>query len=783
MPVIRETSSKERSISSSRKINNKLDQLDKKMDNLYTDIYLSRPDNRHNMEAIIDKIDTSFDRLQDSDISISGMSELLRRIEQKADGNASFNELSKGISDIFGNEALLGSLFENEELHKYISAQNYQYDMICKYLPKLEDALDIKKDNVLCSDNFSKNFINPKNSKTNKHDAQVFSSNTNKLETEYDLNNFFEKVYLDVSKYGEDFIYVVPYKTAFEKFLQGKSLARNGALNMNSYSLTESSNPILSSEKFVIKENYVESADYKKFVESTEYLGIQDKDANSKFKGSDITLSFNTSNVLLDKVGERYIFESKKSVEKLTGMKTLYEATSISSQISDEAKKFDKISTTSSDGLIIPGSLQDSKIKIDNNINGAVVERLERENIVPVYIGKKCLGYYYFNFAEDPNACGYCGQTHSTPGLSSGLSGNISPGLSENQQEMAIRYIASKISSNIDDKFINANKDLKEEIYSILYYNNKFDLNRKNNITVTFIPAEDIIHCYFNLDEKTHRGLSDLRKSVVPAMLYILLYLTDIIGKITRSTDKRIYYVKQNVETNVARTMMNVISQIKKGNMGMRQIESMNNILNVVGKYNDYIIPLGQSGDAPIQFEVMNGQEINTPSEIMEKMEDMAISGTDVPLEMVNNMYNQDFAIRYTMSNTRFLKMIYGRQRDTENFFSKIYTKIYNYEFDENNPKITIILPPPIYMTMMNNSQLIDNVNQLVDKIIENEMANEDEDVKAEFKKLYTRSFLSTYIDFDTVERYIEAAKVNVEVAKDPATEESSDSDNMDDYM
>ena len=35
-----------------------------------------------------------------------------------------------------------------------------------------------------------------------------------------------------------------------------------------------------------------------------------------------------------------------------------------------------------------------------------------------------------------------------------------------------------------------------------------------------------------------------------------------------------------------------------QSNMGMRQIESMNNILNIVGKYNDYIIPVGPSGEA-----------------------------------------------------------------------------------------------------------------------------------------------------------------------------------------
>ena len=137
--------------------------------------------------------------------------------------------------------------------------------------------------------------------------------------------------------------------------------------------------------------------------------------------------------------------------------------------------------------------------------------------------------------------------------------------MTEQQEELMIRYISSRISSAIDTKFINANKDLKEEIYAILSYNEKFDISRSNDIGITFIPAEDMVHCYFKLDEHTHRGISDLQRAVTPGMLYILLYLTDIIGKISRSNDKRVYYVKQNVETNVAKTMMNVVQQIKKG--------------------------------------------------------------------------------------------------------------------------------------------------------------------------------------------------------------------------
>ena len=214
--------------------------------------------------------------------------------------------------------------------------------------------------------------------------------------------------------------------------------------------------------------------------------------------------------------------------------------------------------------------------------------------------------------------------------------------------------------------------------------------------------------------------------------------------------------------------------------MGMRQIESMNNILNIVGKYNDYIIPLGPSGDPPIQFEVMQGQDIQTPTEIMDKMEEAAVN-TIMPFEFVNATYQQDFATRFTMSNTRFLKSIFTRQRKTEKIFSKIYTKVYNYEFAENYRKIDIILPPPTYLTTTNNSQLIDNINQMADKIIESEMDNESDEVKQEWKRLYLRDNLSTYIDFDRVERLRELARVNVEAAKNPAAEDGEMADVMDD--
>ena len=786
--VVNESDKSDDPVRSSRKINRKLDLLDQKMDGLYKNIYITRPDNRKNLDDILNQLDDAIDAIQQDNVNISGMSELMRRLDNTSGSNV--DRLMNSVGELFNDQNLINTLFANDEIHKYIASQNYQYDMICRYLPKLLDALEIKRDNVLSADNFSKEFINPKSSRTNKIELEKFSSNTKKIEREYEISKFLEKSYMNTSKYGEDFVYVVPYHVAFERIIRRTNYRKNNA-RLGQVSFYESETVAKpNASQICIKENYTETNEFKKYKKSVEE-SFGSINLPSQYKGTQVTLHFNDLNIIPETVNERVVLRSRKDMERFQSMMSIYESShsvveekSLMDQFAEIDKKNNRIGNSEPmDGLIIPGELSRDPDKIDKNMLGAVLERLPRENVIPIYIGKVCLGYYYLEFREDKSACGFCGGHHMTPGISN--ANNFAFEMSQDQQELAIRYIASKISASIDTHFINANKDLKEEIYAVLRYNEQFDLSRSNDIGVTFIPAEDIVHCYFEMDEDTHRGISDLAKSVIPAMLYILLYLTDIIGKITRSTDKRIYYVKQNVETNVARTMMNVVQQIKKGNMGMRQIESMNNILNVIGKYNDFIIPMGQSGDPPISFEVMQGQDIQTPTDIMEKMEEAAVNPI-VPFEMLNSTYSQDFAIRFSMSNSRFLKSINTRQRDTETFFSKIYTKVYNYEFGETNSYIQIILPPPIYLTLSNNQQLMDNATQQADKIIEVEFTSEDSDeLKAEFKRIYIRNILSTYLDFNSIERYRSAAKVNLEARKAAQVEDgenSGDNNSGDDY-
>lgn len=790
--AISEVSSQDKQTNrSNRGINNKLDLLDQKMDSLYRDVYISRPDNKNNLSNTIDAMDSVIDRLQGTDnISVSNMVTLLQRLDKKNDTNT--EELINSVGEIFSDNGLIGTLFNNQDIHKHISAENHTYDIILKYLPKLKDALKILRDNTLSADNFDKKFLNAKSVKSNNREKEIFAINDKTLEERYDLTNFLEKVYWNTSKYGEEFVYIVPYGEAFKKLIQRQNRRRlSGNFNpLGSYELFGEASQFYpeSSKVEVVPEGFIQSKDYKNYVDTLDHLIDIDESFDKSFRGNSVNLYFNDTRIMQSIVDDYAIAENVSVREVKMSLSEAYNNTHNDVENLQE-ESLEKLyakakldgdgltkSSKTAEGLIIPGGneLLDAD-KIDNNFLGAVLERIPRENILPIYIGKKCLGYYHFMFAEDPNACGFCGGHHMTPGIANGT--EYSYEMSQDQQELAIRFISARIAQQIDTHFINSNKDLKEEIYAILQYNDKFDMTRTNNIGVTFIPADDMVHCYFELDDITHRGISDLKDAVTPAMLYILLYLTDIIGKLTRSVDKRVYYVRQNVEQNMARTMMNVVKQIKKGNMGMRQIESMNNILNIVGKYNDFIIPKSPNGEAPIEFEIMQGQNIETPTDIMDKMEEMAVN-TICPMEFVNSVLQVDFASRFSMSNTRFMKEVFTRQRATERFFSKIYTKLYNYEFDENNNKIDIILPPPIYLLINNNAQLIDTVTQMADKLVEIYFSNESDELKASWKKNYITRTLSTYISYDDIMSDFDSAKVDLEASRNDATEEGDNNDN-----
>ena len=344
--------------------------------------------------------------------------------------------------------------------------------------------------------------------------------------------------------------------------------------------------------------------------------------------------------------------------------------------------------------------------------------------------------------------------------------------LQEEQKERLLKTLSASISNYIDSNFINNNQDLKEEIYIILKHNDMFNGGNINKIRVSFIPPENMIHYYFKLDPITHRGISDLQKSLLPAKIYVYLYLNDTIGNLTRSQDKRMYSVKNSVDTNISQVLLNTINQLKKSNMGARELTSMKTMLNITGRYNDVIIPVGPSGESPIDFQVMEGQNIETKTDLMEMMQEMAVNATDVPYEYVQSRKTVDYAVRLTMSNAKFIRKTFKRQAIVQKHLSKLVTILYNNEFNENT-NLNVLLPPPGFLQTINNNQLYETVNQQVSLILEMKLTDDDDPrLRKKLQMKLMEHYLKGYLDMDLIERLVRESKMEFQAELDNETEE-----------
>ena len=636
-------------------------------------------------------------------------------------------------------------------------------------MPKLQEALNTLRDNVLSADSFSKDFLTLNNELAdNSNNNDQFSTNIKELKKTYKLNKLITEIYDDTSKYGETFIYCVPYDKAIQTLMDRKQNSPNIRVASNfSEGKILIENAIDGTSKSINTEIYklseAEKNDFNINIELSDGV-IESLVINEKHVREKLQVASEQS------IWEQYIQEAA-TIGQIT--KTTYDNTSDGIELGKlpTHNKFDKtiddrlelpdLEDTSADGLITRKN-QNSKIK---KMSGSIVKKLSRERITPIILNDICLGYYYFEFDEDAD---FIENGNRTMGMVNTITGLRSNGKSEafdamQRREELLRYLSSELASKIDTKFINDNQDLKKEIYYILKYNDQYQNNlSKTNIRVTYIPPEDVHHIYFNLDQKTHRGISDLHLSLLPAKLWVAIYITNCIAVMTRSNDKRVYYVKQSVESNISKTLLKTINEIKKSNFGIRQVENINNVLNITGRFNDYIIPRSSDGSTPIEFEIMQGQQVEIKTELLSLLEESAINQI-VPLELIQMRQSPDYATQLTMSNTKFLRSVYNKQSDFQDILSPLITKLYDVEFS-STATIEVKLPPPLFINVTNTNQLIVNTSDFCNSIVEIMVDPQNEPLKAKVGKNLKTYYLGSYLNISEINNIINKSKHELEL-------------------
>lgn len=740
-----------------RSMDSMVNNIDASMKALYGDTYLSDRSNLDNLGFISDKMEDNINAIikRNNKYDISNTSKLYTRLMTKNSSNEIKNEgkLSSEIESLFGDsqftDAILGSYLSN----KWIADFDKEIDTILKMLPDLKEALDVLKDAVLSADSVSKEFIYPKVAISDNIEQKLVIDRISKLSEKYGLSNKVEDWYDNASHYGEQFVYQVPYSKAIEKLLITKKQSGN-----SNVSIPMIENGIINESTLHISGN-AQLKDFK----LDKACSLDVKIDTSRMLISCIENSKIANDVY--RYSPRGLMESY--YDDLKNGITIHEKTKFDKVIADDLDIPDGLNPRTYKGTGLKG---DGSTSVD--VRGCVIKSLDRHNLIRLYVDDICLGYYYLEFTNKNDLeMNYHMDSDRNLGYSKSIS-TIEKTITDNLQDTRVDHLMKLISKQMSDKldatFVNANQDLTKEIYAILKYNDVFNSNV--SVRVSFLPPEDVKWLRFREDSDLHIGISDVNDSLYPAKLLAMLYTTFVTGTLTRGQDKRVYYVKQTIETNIAQTLLNVINQIKKSNFNMRSIENLNNLLNITGRFNDYIIPVGPSGDSPIQFEIMPGQQFEINQDLFNMLQEMTINPI-APLELIQARMNPDFATAYTTSSLKLLRKTYRRQARLEMFISSIFTDAYAAEYGEYID-IDCELPPPVFLSMVNTNQLLDNAKTYAELLAELEYADDQSETvdieKAIFTRKLIRAQLGTYIRPSEIERHKEAAKFEAQRRKQP---------------
>ena len=727
------------------KLNQGLNSLRRQMTGIYKDTYSTNPTVKDDLERISnnieDRINNALVRNNSSDVAN------LSRLYSAAKLRTSMDsKMEDSIEDFFNDPTLVNKLMDSYMQNKWIIELDNEIDVVCKYMPKLTECVNCIKDSILTADNLEKDYLTFTTKDLPSSELPTFNAKMQTAIEKYKLYKRAEVWVNNTIKYGEQFIYRVPYKKALSILLNNRSKYPTGYHESTEISLLESG----SVPKSMMNDPNV-----------TPYL----TDIKSIGKDMNIKLEIRNDSLLESAINESSKMRKAIAIAETASVQEAYkfldEATKEEGEIMQSMfdmpkNKKRKKEEGAQDGFI--DTMQFTKPE-DIHAPGCLLKDIKRSDVILLYMDDVCLGYYYIEFINKEDESTLTSSIFTNNSFKTNPSYATGSRVQDMQNQVRsvdnlLKYLSYTIASNLDQKFINSNTDLREEIYAVLKYNEVLNAASLDRIRITYIAPDDMQHMFLEQDPDTHRGLSRLLYALIPAKLWICLTVADTIAMLTRGQDHRVYYVRQNVEQNIAQTLINVINQIKKQNFNIMQIESMNSILGIIGKYNDFVIPVGPSGDYPVQMEVMQGQDINPQSDFLDKLEEQTINATGYPLEYINARNTVDFASQLTMTNTKVMRMTFKYQAKTEKDLGEIATIIYNCEYNsegkENPIKINCVLPSPITLNINNLNQLMEIVTQQADNFSQLEYPDEnDENVTIKrniYKQKYVKYKLGTYV-------------------------------------
>ena len=171
------------------KIKKDAQKIQDNISDIYKGTYFSDNKNNSYIDAIRRRMDNDINYLVDKSRSRTNganISNLYARTLAKTD-DGMLKELQHTLQD----ESMLSDIMDMYSQNAILRDMDREIDVVCKYMPKLEQALDIKADHVMSADHFNKGSIEIT---VNTNDSNTSSNADPKYSQLKDMDSFKEEV-------------------------------------------------------------------------------------------------------------------------------------------------------------------------------------------------------------------------------------------------------------------------------------------------------------------------------------------------------------------------------------------------------------------------------------------------------------------------------------------------------------------------------------------------------------------------------------------------------------
>ena len=627
----------------------------------------------------------------------------------------------------------LFSLFQDYYNNRYVEIQDLKF--ISKFIPALGEAVKVTANGIASGDETTSSLLRniniPENLSSSEKDNVL--SRVESAEKKYKLKKIIKNIIVpNTLTSGSLFVYAVDYKTLFSRFSELKSKMKNIS------PMTAFGNATEAYESFV--ENYT----LESFIPESTMLEFANesfiKDTNSNPKNSDIK-AFVESFATISKVDMNIPLEICDELFAMEALGDELPQTVGSKNSSTRGKEVETYAEAVVSNKGTTDGRKTSKIQDFKKTKGIYIKVLDFKRIIPIKIFDDVVGYYYIH--SDKKKFKDAKNRVSIPGVLDSLN------YSQNSKEQIINNMVDSISAyiikNFSEKFVDNNNEFKKAIADCIIYNGFANKEYK----IQFIPASDVIEFKINEDEDNN-GQSILKDSLFPAKMLLSILVCKMLFFMNKSGNRTIMHTyKGSIDPTTGNHVQRIIRNLQESDVNFGDMLSTNLLFGKLSRNSNIIIPKAQNGNNLIEFETMEGQNVDLSTEFEKKLEDMTVLGTGVPTVIMEYSGQQlEFARQITTANIKFAGSISELQADFEESITELYKRCIIAEEDDEKMQeliknnFSVSLPRPKVLSNNNVNEYLSNVEQTAQTMAnilygQNDDSNETKRLKELFVKKY----------------------------------------------